>query len=329
MNNIKSKKSEILSTINENGFCILHGNAIEKIKKIPDNSIKLFYGSPPYPNAKRNYKTWKIDNYIDEISPFIQNALPKLTDDGFIVINVKANRTNPKSNDESSERSLIIEELMLHMKKELRLYCVDIEIWIKSNPVPTGVRVACQDAYEYNLWFSKSSKWQINIDPIRREYSDSSLKTYQNTTFKPRKNGLQYVSKEKKITPNELGALPLNISNNEMSNLVFNLLPSDFRNDIINLNSNIVYGAVSGRSEDHQAVQPEYLPEKYILACTQENDIVLDPWVGSGTTGKVALKLKRKFIGIDISKEFSELATRNINEVKNEKIEKCEVDIDA
>ena len=295
-------QTEIYNDIESKGYSILQGDSINKIKKLKDSSIKLLYGSPPYPNAKRNYKTWKIDNYIDEIAPFIKNAIPKLTDDGFIVINVKANRTHPTSKNVSSERSLIVEELMIYMKKELNLFCVDIEVWIKSNPVPTGVRVACQDAYEYNLWYSKSPKWKINIDPIRREYAESTLSTYRNSTFKPRKNGLQYVYREKKIYPNEIGALPINVATNEIINFS-------------NWYTNIVYGAVSAKSVEHQAVQPEYLPEKYILACTNEKDIVLDPWTGSGTTGVVSLKIKRKFIGFDISDEFVKLAKANISKI--------------
>lgn len=279
-----NEEKKIYSDIDKNGFCILQGDSIEIIPLLEDNSIKLMYGSPPYPNAKRNYRTWKIDNYIEEISPAISNIIPKLKDNGFIVINVKANRVNPTSTT-SSERSLVVEELMIYMKNQLKLYCVDIEIWIKTNPVPTGIRVACQDSYEYNLWFSKSPKWTINIDAIRREYSEATLKTYQNTIYKPRKNGLLYVSKEKKIIANEIGALPLNI----------------------------VSGSVSNKTVDHQAVQPEYLSEKYIKACTNENDIVFDPWVGSGTTGIVSLKNKRKFIGFDISKPFADLALSNLN----------------
>jgi DNA modification methylase len=56
----------------------------------------------------------------------------------------------------------------------------------------------------------------------------------------------------------------------------------------------LVKGSVSNKSVNHQAVQPNYLPEKYILACTSEGDIVLDPWVGSGTTGIVALLANRR-----------------------------------
>jgi len=292
MSKNKKETIQIYNNLDKNNFSIITGDAIKKIKSLKDNSIKLMYGSPPYPNAKRNYRTWKNDDYIKEIDPFIRNVIPKLTSDGFIVINAKANRLHP-TKDKSSERSLIIEELMIYMKKELGLYCVDIEIWIKTNPVPTGVRVACQDAYEYNLWFSKSRKWEINIDAIRTEYAPSSLNTYKNTIYKRRTNGLLYVSNDKQIEPNEKGALPRNVD--------------------IEAPVNIVKGGVSSKSVNHQAVQPNYLPEKYILACTNENDIVLDPWVGSGTTGIVALAGNRKFIGIDISEDFAKLAEKNIN----------------
>ena len=64
------------------------------ILSLPDKSIKLVYGSPPYPNADRNYGNWSSAEYMDKISPFIDAACAKLRDDGFLVINVKANREN-------------------------------------------------------------------------------------------------------------------------------------------------------------------------------------------------------------------------------------------
>ena len=59
---------------------------------LPDKSIKLIYGSPPYPNAERQYGVWRSSEYIKMMTPFLNAACAKLCDDGFIVINVKANR---------------------------------------------------------------------------------------------------------------------------------------------------------------------------------------------------------------------------------------------
>lgn len=254
---------------------------------LPDRSIKLVYGSPPYPNAERDYGVWKASEYIDKISPFLDASILKLREDGFLVINVKANREKATSTM-ASKRSLVVEKLAILLEEQWGLHCVDIEIWVKENPVPTGLRVACQDAYEQNLWFSKAPKWTINLDAIRRPYESHSVKTYGEYEYKPRSNGLSYVRKNKRIEPNPLGALP----------------------------KNIISGGVSSRIGEHQATQPLYLPEKYIKATTNEGDLVVDPWVGSGTTGVAALSLNRRFIGFDIVESHLVEAKERFEEVQ-------------
>lgn len=233
----------MLQEINENRYIVRQMDGAAGMLLLPNNSIKLIYGSPPYPNAERDYGVWHSSEYIDKMSPFLNAACMKLRKDGFIVINVKANREKATSKV-ASRRSLVIEKLAIEMEERWHLHCVDIEIWIKENPVPTGLRAACQDAYEQNLWFSKAPKWTINLDAIRR--------------------------------PNPLGALP----------------------------KNVISGGVSSRKGDHPATQPLYLPEKYIKATTNINDLVVDPWMGSGTTGFAALSLGRQFAGFDVMKEY-------------------------
>lgn len=63
----------------------------------------------------------------------------------------------------------------------------------------------------------------------------------------------------------------------------------------------------------HPTQKPECLLERIILSCTKENDIVLDPFMGSGTTGTVAKKLKRKFVGIEKEKEYYILSKNRIS----------------
>ncbi|WP_302364496.1 DNA-methyltransferase [Pyramidobacter piscolens] len=261
------------------------------LMSLPEKSVKLLYGSPPYPNAERNYGVWKTGEYIEKIAPFIDGAKHALRDDGFLVINVKANREK-KTSKTSPRRSLVIEKLAIMLEENWGLYCVDIEIWVKGNPAPTGLRCACQDAYEQNLWFSVSPKWEINIDAIRSPYESHSLATYNDYEYKPRSNGLTYVRKNKRIQANPLGALP----------------------------QNVIHGGVSAVKGIHQAVQPLYLPEKYIKATTSEGDIVVDPWLGSGTTGVAALSLGRKFIGFDVYQEYVDISEERLKAVEAEKI---------
>lgn len=63
----------------------------------------------------------------------------------------------------------------------------------------------------------------------------------------------------------------------------------------------------------HPTQKPEVLLERIILSSTSENQIVLDPFMGSGTTGAVCKKLKRKFIGIEKGKKYFDIAKRRIN----------------
>jgi len=277
-------------------YQVVSCDGAQGLRLLPDKSVKLIYGSPPYPNAERDYGVWKSDEYIDKISPFIDAAKDKLTDDGFLVINVKANREKGTSSS-STKRSLVVEKLAILLEEKWGFSCVDIEIWVKDNPVPTGLRVACQDAYEQNLWFSKSPKWKIDLDAIRRPYEESSLRAYESTEYRPRTNGLPYVRKAKKITPHPQGALPLNV----------------------------IRGAVSGKQEQHQAVQPSYLPEKYIKACTKKGDLVVDPWLGTGTTGVAAISLERKFIGFDISNDYVEHSKEVLKRAQEEMLMKAKV----
>jgi len=270
-------------------FKLVCCDGAEGLRSLPPKSIKLIYGSPPYPNAERNYGVWKESEYIDKITPFIDGACNALSDDGFLVINVKANRTK-KTSKTSSKRSLVVEKLAILLEEKWKLSCVDIEIWVKGNPAPTGLRVACQDAYEQILWFSKSPIWQMNIDDIRKPYSSHSLELYNDYVYKARENGLSYVRKNKNIQPNPLGALPQNV---------------------------ITCGVVPNKTL-HQAVQPKIIPEKYIKACTNAGDIVVDPWLGSGTTGEAAIQLNRKFIGFDIFQEYIDLSKTRIEDIHSE-----------
>ena len=68
--------------------------------------------------------------------------------------------------------------------------------------------------------------------------------------------------------------------------------------------------------KEHPAPFPEELVETLMLNTTDENDIVLDPYMGSGTTAVVAKKLKRNYIGIEISKEYCKIAEERINNLK-------------
>ena len=69
----------------------------------------------------------------------------------------------------------------------------------------------------------------------------------------------------------------------------------------------------------HPTQKPEYLLERIILASTEEGQIVLDPFCGSGTTGVEAVRYGRKFIGIDISEEYIDISKRRLEKAADDK----------
>ena len=78
------------------------------------------------------------------------------------------------------------------------------------------------------------------------------------------------------------------------------------------------FPAVSARKIGHPAPFPEELPRRLIKFYTFENDIVLDPFMGSGQTAIASVKEKRNFIGYEINKEYCELSERRIRELKEQ-----------
>lgn len=70
---------------------------------------------------------------------------------------------------------------------------------------------------------------------------------------------------------------------------------------------------VSARKIGHPAPFPEELPFRCIQLYSYENDVVFDPFMGAGTTGLAALKIKRNFLGYEIKEEYVDLATDRID----------------
>jgi site-specific DNA-methyltransferase (adenine-specific) len=69
----------------------------------------------------------------------------------------------------------------------------------------------------------------------------------------------------------------------------------------------------------HPTQKPEYLLERIVLASTEEGQVILDPFCGSGTTGVAAVRLGRQFIGIDVSEEYLQISKKRLAKVANDK----------
>lgn len=160
-------------------------------------------------------------------------------------------------------------------------FCVnDVMIWNKPNYMPQISQPRYSDAFEYMFVFSKGKPKTFN--PIK-EPTKCSGKTYNSTA---------------KNMDGESGRHELNyIVNSEKTK------------------SNVWDIAVAQNKTSHPAVFPYMIPYNHILSWTNEGDVVLDIFAGSGTTLMAAKELRRKWIGFEISKEYFDLASSRVSSV--------------
>lgn len=162
---------------------------------------------------------------------------------------------------------------------EIGLNLNDTMIWRKTNPMPQVKQPRYSSCFEYMFVFSKGIPKTFN--PIMRECKLGG-KLYDSTA-----KNMDGESGRHKLTYNV---------NKEM------------------VDYNIWDIAVAQNKTSHPAVFPIEIPLKHIQSWSNEGDIVLDPFMGSGTTGLAALELNRKFIGIELNEEYFELSKQRILE---------------
>ena len=155
----------------------------------------------------------------------------------------------------------------------------DTMIWSKKNPLPQVKQPRYNQVFEYMFVFSKGAPKTFNpiMEPCKcaGQVYDSTCKNIDGESGRTKKTF--NINKEK-------------------------------------VKSNIWEIAVAQNKTLHTAVYPYQIPYDHIRSWTNEGDIVLDPFMGSGTTGLAALDLKRKFIGIEMCEEYFNLSKERILE---------------
>jgi len=151
-------------------------------------------------------------------------------------------------------------------------------IWHKPNPMPESVKDRCTKSHEYIFLLSKKPNYYFDYQSIREEgVIPEGTKAAKGSEERQNQKGVNSRPPEYKIYDG-------------MRN----------KRDVWTINTKPYSGA-------HFAVYPQELVEPMILAGSRVGDIVLDPFFGSGTTGAVAQKLGRKWLGCELNKEYEAL----------------------
>ena len=261
------------------------GDSKDELKRISDNSVDLIVTSPPYADQRKGtYGGIHPDEYVNWFLPISEHLLRVLKPTGTFVLNIKEKVVD-------GERSTYVMELILAMRKQGWLWTEEF-IWHKKNCYPGKWPNRFRDAWERLLQFNKSKKFHMYQDEVMVPMGDWS------------KSRLKNLSDTDKIRDNsKVGSgFGKNISNWLTRDKAYP--------------TNVLHLATECSNKNHSAAFPEELPEWFIKLFTKQNDVVLDPFMGSGTTLFVANRMKRHSIGIDNLKEYYEMVKKQIPSVE-------------
>jgi DNA modification methylase len=182
-------------------------------------------------------------------------------------------------------------------------------IWHKPNPMPESVQDRCTKAHEYIFLMSKSQKYYYDADAIKDKILDVSLARMQRGVSDTHKN----VNGAPGQTPHSMNQARPNMKNMQTDGQS----PNSFHASRQNGTPDKVYENRNKRSVwtvttkpyagAHFAVFPSDLIEPCILAGAPVGGIVLDPFMGSGTTAQVAQNLGRKYLGCELNPDYCQL----------------------
>ncbi|MDD4727146.1 MAG: site-specific DNA-methyltransferase [Dysgonamonadaceae bacterium] len=257
------------------------GDSKEKLKLLGDNSIDLIMTSPPYADQRKStYGGIHPDNYVEWFLPISEQLLRILKPSGTFILNIKEKVVN-------GERSTYVMELILAMRKQ-GWYWTEEFIWHKKNSFPGKWPNRFRDSWERLLQFNKEKKFHMYQDEVMVPMGDWA------------KARLKNLSETDKIRDNsKVGS--------GFGKKISNWLDRDMAYP-----TNVLHLATECNNKNHSAAFPQELPQWFIKLFTKEHDVVLDPFMGSGTTLEVANRMIRNSVGIDIVPEYYEMVKEKL-----------------
>lgn len=258
------------------------GDSREQLKLLPENSIDLIMTSPPYADQRKNtYGGIHPDKYVSWFLPISEQLLRITKPHGTFILNIKEKAIN-------GERSTYVMELILAMRQQGWLWTEEF-IWHKKNCYPGKWPNRFRDAWERLLQFNKNRKFQMYQEAVMvpmGQWANARLKNLSET--------------DKIRDSSKVGSgFGKNISNWLEREKAYP--------------TNVLHLATECQNKKHSAAFPEGLPEWFIKLFTKEQDTVLDPFMGSGTTLIVANRMGRNSIGIDIVPEYCQRVREQLN----------------
>lgn len=273
--------------------------------------VQLILTSPPFPlNNKKSYGNLQGDQYLEWISSMAPLWSELLTDTGSIVVEL-GNAWEPGRPVQSLLPLQALMGFASHPEANLRL-CQQFVCYNPSRlPSPanwvTVNRIRLTDSYTNVWWFSKSDYPKADNRRILRPYSKSMRKLHQKGSYNHGKRSSEHTISETSFLTDNGGSIAHNF---------FELEPLDQNREVrlpnalsmANSSSNDFFLRTCRDQEivAHPARMQVGLAEMFIQFLTEENDLVIDPFGGSNTTGFAAEKNGRRWISIEMQEKYAE-----------------------
>ncbi len=274
---------EIMDDYDEtNTVTLHHGDSRTFLQTIPNESVALVVTSPPYNIGKVYERKQDITSYLAEQEVVIRELVRILTKEGSICWQT--------GNFVDDGEVFPLDAYYYHLFKKLGLKLRNRIIWHFEHGLHASKRFSGR--YETILWFTKTDEYTFNLDPVR-----VPAKYPGKRHFKGPNRG--------QPSGNPLGKNPSDI---------WEFLSEEWESclwDIPNVKANHIEKTV------HPCQFPVELVERCVLALTNENDRVLDPYCGVGSTLLAALMHERRAIGVDKEQDYIDTSRERIYQLYN------------
>lgn len=260
---------------------ILRGDCRKLLALESAKSVDLIVTSPPYgDNRKSTYRGVPIDAYVEWFLPISEQLHRVLRDRGSFVLNIKERVV-------SGERSTHVIELILALRRQGWLWTEEY-IWHKRNSYPGKWPNRFRDAWERCLHFTKQRDFEMYQDAVRVPIGDWAAQRLSRLS-------------EKDLTrdPSRVGS--------PFAKRVANWVGKEFVYP-----DNVIHIATESQNRSHSAAFPIGLPEYFIKLFTRTGGVVLDPFLGSGTTAMAAVQLGRHYVGMELDAQYCRVARQAI-----------------
>ena len=260
---------------------IFNADCRDILPLLPDHCVDLVFTSPPYADQRKHtYGGVSPDGYVEWFLPIASELKRVLKPEGSFVLNIKERVVN-------GERHTYVLELILALRKQGWLWTEEY-IWHKKNCYPGKWPNRFRDSWERCLHFTKQKRFAMYQENVMVPMGDWRIQ---------RLNSLSETDLKRDNSRVESG-FGKNISNWVGREMAYP--------------TNVLHLATECANRSHSATFPIALPTWFIKLFTSESDVVLDPFLGSGTTAAACVENFRQFIGIEINAEYVNAANQRI-----------------